>query len=103
MTDILTVLPKTTKIQDEAKSEEKTEAKPKPDNTGKIIPSVTDILTVLPQTKQDGTPRNHNKLEVALELRPEEIIKMANKHHLSSHGVTCPLIDQQTQQICKSR
>ena len=67
----------------------------------KIIPSLTDILTFLPKTKQDGSAWDQNKLEVALKLRPEETIQTVNKHHRPGHS--CPVVEPQSQENCNAR
>ena len=51
-----------------------TQEEEKDDNSDLIIPKLTDILSVLPSTKLDGSPRDVPKLKVALVNSPEKVM-----------------------------
>ena len=76
------------------------------DNPSLIIPTLNDILSVLPSTKGDGSPRDVSKLKVALENSPEKVIEGINQQFLNLGLVpadslaSCPHIDALSQDVC---
>ena len=84
---------------------EQEEIKPNPDIASKIIPSVKDILTVLPRNKENGAPRDATKLKLALKMRPGKFIQGLNEKYLSQvqSASTCPMVETLPQDVCSSR
>ena len=82
------------------------QAEEKDDNPSLIIPTLNDILSVLPSTKGDGSPRDVSKLKVALENSPEKVIEGINQQFLNLGLVpadklaSCPHIDALSQDVC---
>jgi len=101
------LVPKEVTVIQDAKDTkpEQEEKRPVPDIANKIIPSVKDVLTVLPRNKDDGAPRDPTKLELALKMRPGKFIQGLNEKYLSQgkdHS-TCPMVETQPQDVCSFR
>ena len=80
------------------------EEKSNPDISRNIIPSIGDVLKIIPKTKDDGSPREPTKLQLALRISPEKLIpglneKLLSKQHKYS---TCPYVEPQPQELCNA-
>ena len=81
-----------------------TQEEEKDDNSDLIIPKLTDILSVLPSTKSNGSPRDVPKLKVAMVNIPEKVIQRVNQQFLNlvpaNKLSSCPHIDALSQDVC---